>query len=264
VRLLLFGGVELSLKTGRPVASILRQRKRVALLIHLTVSCPPLFHQREQLLQLLWPGLEEDRARHALRQMLYILRKTLGKRLLLTGGDQGVGLARDRVWCDVLEFEAAYQQCRFEDAAALYRGEFAKGFSVPGVAPAFGTWLATERMRLQRLAGDSAWRVAEDLVRRGDGLHARQWLRKAREFAPFDEPLLRRTVAILDRFGDRSGAVRAYDQFESLLRDRLGVEPSPETRALIGTVRSRLSDYGDAVRAADAGYSTPPEESDRG
>ena len=91
------------------------------------------------------------------------------------------------------------------------------------------------------------------------------WRAKARGCRPFGiwrrpcrYPNPGRTIAILDHFGDRAGAVHAYERFETMLRDRLAVEPSPETRGLIGNVRSRLSDYGDSVHAADAGFSARP------
>ena len=44
-------------------------------------------------------------------------------------------------------------------------------------------------------------------------------------------------IELLSRVGDRVGAVRAYERFASSVAE-LGVEPAPETVALIGRVRS--------------------------
>ena len=44
-------------------------------------------------------------------------------------------------------------------------------------------------------------------------------------------------IELLSRVGDRAGAVRAYERFASSVGE-LGVDPSPETVALIGRVRS--------------------------
>jgi DNA-binding SARP family transcriptional activator len=44
---------------------------------------------------------------------------------------------------------------------------------------------------------------------------------------------------MLDRIGDRAGAVKLYEEFAARLRTDLDVEPSPETSALVKAIRSR-------------------------
>src|SRR3989442_4175848 len=66
-----------------------------------------------------------------------------------------------------------------------------------------------------------------------------KWARKAAVLMPLDEGVVRRLIALLDRLGDRSGAVQAYDQFAARVGDELEVRPAPETTALIGSVRAR-------------------------
>jgi DNA-binding SARP family transcriptional activator len=44
---------------------------------------------------------------------------------------------------------------------------------------------------------------------------------------------------MLDRIGDRAGAIKLYEEFAARLRADLDVEPSPETTALVKTIRSR-------------------------
>jgi TolB-like protein/Flp pilus assembly protein TadD len=51
--------------------------------------------------------------------------------------------------------------------------------------------------------------------------------------------LVRRFVVLLDRLGDRTGAVSAYDEFAERVRTDLEAEPSAETTAVIAAVRDR-------------------------
>jgi serine/threonine-protein kinase len=54
-----------------------------------------------------------------------------------------------------------------------------------------------------------------------------------------DERVLRRAMAMLDRIGDRAGAVKLYEDFAARLRADLDVEPSAETTALVKAIRAR-------------------------
>ena len=60
------------------------------------------------------------------------------------------------------------------------------------------------------------------------------------DLAPFDEGAVHRLIELLDRIGNRAGAVSAYDHFARRLRDEYAAEPSPETEVLIDRVRSRI------------------------
>jgi DNA-binding SARP family transcriptional activator len=59
------------------------------------------------------------------------------------------------------------------------------------------------------------------------------------ELAPDDEAGVRRLMRILDRRGDRAGALSVYDVFRRRLAADYGATPSPETDALLATIRSR-------------------------
>src|SRR5207253_8254266 len=51
--------------------------------------------------------------------------------------------------------------------------------------------------------------------------------------------LLRRLVVLLDRLGDRAGAVATYEAFAKRLAADLEVEPAAETKALLTAVQAR-------------------------
>src|SRR5206468_12265012 len=93
--------------------------------------------------------------------------------------------------------------------------------------------------RLREAASGAARTLVERYEAAGDVTAAAQCARRATRLAPHDEDLVRRLVALLDRLGDRAGAVAAYDEFAQSLRVDLETEPSAETTALITAVRQR-------------------------
>ncbi|MDX1673224.1 MAG: BTAD domain-containing putative transcriptional regulator [Longimicrobiales bacterium] len=214
------------------------QPKRFALLAYLVLARPRGFQRRDSLLALFWPDSGERKARNALNQALHGVRSALGEDVVLSRGLQQVGIAREPIECDAVAFEEAFADERFADALDLYSGRLLEGFHVRG-APAFERWLDGERRRLARQARAAAITLADRRERAGNPVGAARWLERALEVAPTDESLMRRFVSALDRAGDRSGALRAYERIVDDLRDRYGIEPSPESRALVSEIRDR-------------------------
>src|SRR5437016_1530236 len=55
-----------------------------------------------------------------------------------------------------------------------------------------------------------------------------------------DEGMVRRLIALLDRQGDRAGALEAYEVFARRVAAEYDAEPAAETRALVAAVRARV------------------------
>jgi len=68
---------------------------------------------------------------------------------------------------------------------------------------------------------------------------AGQWARRTVRYAWNDERVLRRVLSMLDRIGDRAGAMKLFDEFSSRLSADLGVRPSRETMELVEQIRTR-------------------------
>jgi serine/threonine-protein kinase len=233
----LLGGLELESADRTNVTPLLSQPKRVALLVLLACGGRGL-QRRDSLIGLLWPEMDQDRGRHALRQSLYVLRKTLGNDLFEARGDDEIGLRQDVVSCDVREFEQEAADGNAEAAMKMYCGDLLPGFFLHD-AVEFERWLEAERLRLRRVAAGCCWRLAELYESRGDGVGCSTWARRAVDLAPFDEGAVHRLIEVFDRIGNRAGAISAYDHFVRRLRDEYAAEPSPETEALISRVRTR-------------------------
>ena len=148
-RLTLLGRIDLSDDSGRRVQSVLSQPKRIALLAHLAMAGRGRFARRDELTAVFWPRRNDDRARKALRDALYFLRRALGDDVLLTPGDE-VGLDWDRFECDAVELLEALEAASEERAKELYAGELLPGLHISG-SVAFEEWLVGVRSQLTKL-----------------------------------------------------------------------------------------------------------------
>src|SRR5690606_37899823 len=235
-----FGALELT-ADGRPVGSVLAQPRRAALLCYLAIALPRGFHRRDTLFALFWPDHDAEQARHALRQSVYFLRRALGPGAIESRGDDELAVAPAMVRCDVREFERALDEGRMEDGLALYAGELLAGFHISD-APDYERWLDAERTRLRERAQDAAWKLAAAREAASDFAGAAEVARRAAALAPADEIALRRLVLLLERVGDRAGAVRAWEAFAARLREEYELEPSAETQALGARIRAESAE----------------------
>lgn len=250
------GALELTDADGAQLASVLAAPKRLALLTYLALARPRGFQRRDRLVALFWPELDHRHARGVLRQTLRLLRRSLGPALLETRGAEEVGLASGQLWFDAVAFEEAMAAGRFEKALALYQGELLQGVFVSEASVELERWLEGERARLRQLAADAACALASHAEATGDLVAAQRWARRAMELAPFDEASVRQLIAILDQAGNRAEALATYHEFARLLREELEAEPSPETSALIQTIRERDAPAGASPAVLDRASAT--------
>jgi TolB-like protein/DNA-binding SARP family transcriptional activator len=237
IELRTLGALELASTDNGAVASVLAQPRRAALLCYLALATPRGFHRRDTLFSLFWPEYDAEQARHALRQSVYVLRRALGAKAIVSRGDEEVALATEQIRCDVWEFEAELDQGRPADALALYRGELLAGFHI-SAAPEFERWLDQERSRLRQRAGEAGWALAAAREREGDAAGAAEAARHAAAFSPTDETAVRRLILLLERLGDRAAALRAYEAFAWKLEGEYELEPSAETQTVVARIRA--------------------------
>jgi serine/threonine-protein kinase len=238
IELRTLGSLVLRAPNGEDLQSVLAQPKRVALLAFLAIARPRGFHRRDTLLALLWPEQDGRHARWALNQALRHLRNALGKEVVPSRGDEEVGVDPRALRCDAVEFEAAIQADDPARALELYQGDLLDGLHVSG-CDGFERWLEEERVWLRRRAAQAAAALARREEDRGEPVAATLWARRACALAPEDEGEVRNLIGLLDRTGDRAGAVRVYEEFARWLRVEYEVDPAPETIAAIEAVRAR-------------------------
>ncbi|HET7692272.1 MAG TPA: BTAD domain-containing putative transcriptional regulator [Gemmatimonadota bacterium] len=238
IELRVFGGVDLRGPEGSDVRPDLHQSKRQALLVYLALASPRGFQRRDSLTALFWPELDEVHARNALSQAIHVLRRTLGAGVVVNRGPEEVGLDGNRLWCDAVAFERALDGDHPAEALELYQGDLLEGFFLSGTLE-FERWIEDERSRLKQRAREAAWGLSRQCEREGDAVNALRWARRAAELAPDDELSLQGLVLLLDRAGNRAAALHAYDQFARRLEEDYAAEPSPETQALVRSIRER-------------------------
>ncbi len=120
--------------------------RAVAALLARLALAPGRDHAREELVELLWPGVALDVGRNRLRQALSTLKSLLeppGSGAVLQADRLVVRVAPGALGCDALAFEQAVRAGRGDEARSLYRGELMPGF--------YDEWIDAERQRLLAL-----------------------------------------------------------------------------------------------------------------
>lgn len=232
----MFGALQLTDAAGREVKSLITRPRRLALLAYLTVGQE--LRRRDSLLAMFWPELDQEHARAALRQALHVLRTALGADVVVTRGDDDIGIDPSLVWTDVVAFDRAVAEEQCAAALELYRGALLDGFFISGAAD-FERWLDEDRSRRQRDATQCARRLVEQAQVDGDLTAAIAWARHAVQLAPHDEDAVRQLMRLLDQFGDRAGAITVFEEFAKRVAADLDTEPAAETKALLAAIRAR-------------------------
>ncbi|MEJ2735967.1 MAG: AAA family ATPase [Anaerolineae bacterium] len=212
----------------RPLPVSRRQVR--ALLYRLAADQRPV--PREQLCFLFWPDTPESSARRKLTGLVNHLRRSLPTPELLITDDDQVRLDPERTWSDTVAFDRwGAQAGTLERAVGLYRGRFLEGFSLPD-SPEYEMWAALERQTWER-------RYLDDLARLIKVHAANQAydaaIRCARDYLAADElaeDIHRRLIELYAAAGDRSSALRQFDECVAILERELGVQPLPQTQAV--------------------------------
>jgi TolB-like protein/DNA-binding SARP family transcriptional activator/Flp pilus assembly protein TadD len=243
IELRTFGALDLRGSDGREFRAVLAQPKRLALLAYLAAapsrtpdaSAAPTFHRRDTLLALFWPDQDVTRARAALSRAVHYLRASLGDAVLVSRGDEELGVDTDLISCDATRFRKELSKGRLGEALELYRGDFMEGFFLSDV-PELERWIESERRRFLDSAADAARSLSKSAESSGDVAMALHWARQASSNAPYDEPDARRVLMLFGRLGDRGSALEFFERFSGRLRSDLELDPSPETVAALNAI----------------------------
>lgn len=116
-------------------------------------------------------------------------------------------------------------------AVFLYRGRLLQGFTLAD-APSFEEWARFEEARLSQAYLDALDRLATWAEARNEWAAAIGYVQRIVQIDPLGEEAQRRLMELYVRNGTVGLALRQYRQFETALRQELGLMPSPETQAL--------------------------------
>lgn len=201
---------------------------------------------------LLWPDLDEEHARSALRSTLRTLISSV--RIDWIEADRTtLKLNHDLVAVDVSTFaeliklpathqhnrETVCEACAsaYQQALTLYNAEFMQGFHIPDSIE-FENWLVTQREWLRREYADVLRKLSQyyaELHQLDVAInHAHQWIL----IDSLHEPAHRQLMRLFAANGQRSEAVRQYKQCVELLDLELATPPENETTELFEAIQN--------------------------
>ncbi len=192
---------------------------------------------RERLTRLFWPDDEEERAKKALAQAIYALRRDLQDDGAIEG-TRDLTLNADVISSDVAEFASLTKAGRLEDAAALYVGGFLDGFHLVGAAD-FERWVEEERSALQAQYTRTVERLAMAADTDGHTERAVSWWRALTSIDPLNAQTAVRYMHALDAAGQRSAALTHARIYETLIAQELDLPPDRAVIALAEELRAR-------------------------
>jgi DNA-binding SARP family transcriptional activator/TolB-like protein len=237
LKLTTFGGLSIRREDGGELPPVVTRRQPLALLAFLAVAGAGVGVSRDRLCAIFWPESDTDRARNALKQTIFSLRRDLKQPELIVGTTD-LRLNPQVICSDVLEFAAALAAKDFERAANLYTGSFLDGVHLRN-SPEFERWLDDERARLAGQA-DSAMRAAARVAgSRGDTERAVASWRRIAALNPLDTDATIELMQALAQRGDRAGALRQAKRHESYVREELGAAPSSQLGELVSKLNTR-------------------------
>jgi tetratricopeptide (TPR) repeat protein len=263
---------------GRPVAALLAQPRRLALLAMLAIESMDGACMRERLMAAFWPDHPPAQAAANLRQALAFLRRLLGDEVIVAHGRQALAIDAGRLACDAVDALRTGLPSRTGGAELL------AGLHLDDVGEAWEAWLGLQRRRLSELAPGATppapTALPADAEARAAYLHGRfHWTRRPRESAKALKHLERAVAlapdfalghaALADVYNTlgswESGALAPVDAFpraRSLAQRALAIDPccAPAHTSLAYTLAhydwdwARAGQQFERAVALDPGY----------
>jgi DNA-binding SARP family transcriptional activator/TolB-like protein len=191
---------------------------------------------REKLLGILWADSSPEKARHALSQTLYSLRRDLGGEAVLSTPDLRLDAAVFS--SDVADFRAAIAAEDWSRAAQLYDGAFLDGFYIAD-APEFERWTEQARSDLERDGLAAIERVARKLSGDGKARDAADAWRRLARFDPLSGAYAAGYVEALAATGDRASALAHARTYREHLQRELDTVPDENFERVLAQLKSR-------------------------
>lgn len=234
ISVFLFNGFKLFLGNSKNVPLKLRSPKTEELFVFLVYKGTV---NKEEIIDVLWPKLDYDKALRNLNTNLYYIRKALGMNKSHPGISvtrNEISIDRNRLHCDVYEFEKMAKQFQttgmtdpalVDKVESLYVGPLLNGrvYSwssewVRNCEQALISLLeAASRHCLTEGHYDIAFRYFDQILKLDD----------------LREDIYYEAIRLYVRLGRKAEAIRYYHRLEEILLTELGSKPDPEVSKLI-------------------------------
>ena len=229
-------------------------RKAIALLVYLAVTGES--HWRDSLVNLLWPDYGQTRGRALLRQNLYNLNKVLpGDWLKIDRESVHLNPGAD-IWLDVDRFHRLLEEFRthghsasevcpscinpLTEALELYQDDFLSGFSLKDSFN-FDDWQFFQTQNLRQELASVLERLVKCLGAKGEFEAAISYARRWLAFDRLHEEAHSHLMRLFAWAGQRSAALRQYEEYIRFLENRSGASPGDSITWLYETIKERRS-----------------------
>lgn len=229
---------------GNPITQF-RTKSVQALFIYLVCEAERP-SSREQLMDLLWPGMPQASAQGNMRQTLYRLRKLIpeireknGETAVpfLITNRQSIQINPDAdYYADIHAFTSLIDNDP-EKAIGLYRGDFLSGFYLAD-SETFEGWANNQRELYRRQALAAMERVTAVSIQNANYEQAIKLAQRQLEIDNLRERSHRQLMEAWAKNGRRREALSHYQKLQQLLQDELAIDPSQETQSLIEIIRT--------------------------
>lgn len=239
-RLRTFGGLQLV--RGDGAVPLGAPRRKPLALLALLAAHGDRGAERTWVASMLWPDLDETRARRTLAQTLYALRGELGSAEAVRGGTR-LTVAPNVIGSDIAEFEACvlraresgadvtHAEQRLETAISLFGGDFLEGVCYPGCVD-FDHWCDTIRARLRRDYIGALRQLGVWAAERGDLARRITLLERCVLAAPDDSTIARALAECFASAGRIEEAVSVIEQHATHVSQALEIAAPVELLAL--------------------------------
>lgn len=199
---------------------------------------------REEIAERLWPDADPEVGRNRLRFTLTCLRKYLEpagvpRGSVLIAGRNHIAIGSETASSDVEDFRQALHRASIANnleakadalktATQTYHGDFMSGY--------YADWIEEERERLSEGYANAACELAITLEELGDLSGAHESAAIAVAADPWREEAHRCLMRVHLARGETAEAIRHFASLKRNLEENLGVEPAPETRAIVAAL----------------------------
>src|SRR5215207_1790650 len=243
IQVFLFGSFELNVR-DRTVH--LPTRKMEALFAYLILHRG--VQNRERIAALFWGDSPEELARRSLRTALSALRKEVGEQFILTDRETIQINPEFPIWVDVYEVEkqakeilSASHQAGSGIDPSLYRGDLLQDF--------YDDWVLEDREQYRNLFVSALAHFAQFLKTHGDYQRAISIANKMISIDPGNEQAYQHLLFCYGALGNRSEALKVYEECARRLMEQFGVEPSEATTALIQQIKKSDSAAAQPIKS---------------
>jgi DNA-binding SARP family transcriptional activator len=215
-----------------------KQKLRFALLVYLAMerSVP-----REKVLALLWPEVDEERARRRLISMVFELKQVYPACIDTKGSELHIA---EHVTLDARDFGTLADVGEFERALALYQRPFLDGFYLDD-AGEFERWVERRRSVIRRVYTHAANAGINSLLEQREFKQAVTYATRWVELEDHNEDAHRSLMLALASAGRPEEALDHFVTLERNLREDEGRRPTETHTELAKKIRDELTKKSD-------------------